>query len=192
MKDPEATTRRIEMPEHEITTHVEYNLVTGEYQVVLNPDADRLPSRVKLYLPRETSQALVRDLAAQQAEADKRNHAEDPERHTAPADPAAAVEQFLSDQLARDDMSLREIAAEAVKIATGAAAFEPAEDEPDGYEPARLQAEPARFTLAQLEAGCPVCGTEAWGFTNSRDEDEAQGPASCDNGHEWIVTIGGR
>lgn len=81
----DATRRTIEMPEHQITTHVEYNLVTGEYQVVLNPDADYLPSRVKLYLPRETSQALARDLAAQQAEADKRNHAEDPERHAVPA-----------------------------------------------------------------------------------------------------------
>ncbi len=143
MRDPEDTTRRtISYPEHEITTHVDYSLTAGEYVVVLNPDADRLPSRVKLYLPRSTSQALVRDLAAQQAEADKRNHAEDPERHAAPADPAAAVEQFLADQLARDDMTLREIAAEIVGIATGASAFEPAEDEPAGYEPARLQAEP--------------------------------------------------
>src|SRR5213595_1746844 len=79
MRDPEDTTRRtIDMPEHEITTHVEYNLVAGEYQVVLNPDADMLPSRVKLYLPAEVNRALARDLAEQQAEADRRNDAEAP------------------------------------------------------------------------------------------------------------------
>jgi hypothetical protein len=166
----DATRRTITMPEHEITTHVEYSLIEGKYVVVLNPDADMLPSRVKLYLPRETSQALARDLAEQQAEADRRNEpevewagrtfgqltADEKARVTrqaagqlqtelqaaAPAiaqvldeadrtDRTAAVEQFLDEQLDRDDMTLAEIAAEAVAIATGASTYEPVEDEDD-------------------------------------------------------------
>jgi len=182
MRDPEDTTRRmITMPEHEITTHVEYSYTEGRYVVVLNPDADRLPSRVKLYLPRETSQALVRDLAAQQAEADKRNHAEDPEWHPAPAETAEAVRAFLDQELQRDDMTLAEIAAEAVKIATGAATFEPDEDDED---------EPRRVPASQLGAGCPQCGTDLWGYDTTSAETEGLGPASCERGHAWIVTEG--
>lgn len=185
--DEKTTTRRVTAGDYDVTTHVQYSLVAGEHMVRLNPDAERLPMPPTPDLTAAQARELARNLMDAAADADQRNGIA-PERCAVhggrslaacdhPAVPAAvvsAVEQFLSDQLARDDMTLAQIAAEAVSIAI--------EREP----------EPARFTLAQLEAGCPVCGIEEWGFTHSRDEDEAQGPASCDNGHEWIVTIGGR
>jgi hypothetical protein len=207
--DEKTTTRRVPAGDYDVTTHVQYSLVAGEHMVRLNPDAERLPMPPCPDLTAAQARELARNLLDGADDADRRNHrevpgpsdeADAPERcnihgrslaacsHPAVPDATlAAVEQFLSDQLSRDDMSLREIAAEAVGIATGAATFEPAEDEPAGYEPARLQAEPQRFTLAQLEAGCPICGIEEWGFTYGSGEKRGEGPARCDNGHEWIV-----
>jgi hypothetical protein len=181
--DEKTTTRRVTAGDYDVTTHVQYSLVEGEHMVRLNPDAERLPTPPCPDLTAARARELARNLNAGADDADRRNGIV-PERcdvhggrslaacdHPAvPAAVAEAVRQFLDEQLGRDDMTLAEIAAEAVAIATGASTFEP-----------------PRISLAHLEAGCPVCGTEAWGFTNSRDEDEARGPARCDNGHEWTV-----
>jgi hypothetical protein len=211
MKDPEDTTRRlIEMPEHEITTHVEYSLIEGRYVVVLNPDADYLPSRVKLYLPRETSQALVRDLTAQQAEADRRNHAEDPER-PCPGPHAEAVPgqvwcgsepggplpaSHLADRAEPVEWAGRtfgQLTADEKARATRQAAGQ-LQDELQAAAPAiakvLAEAEPRTILSSQLGSGCPQCGTDLWGFASSSDEDAGLGPASCERGHAWTVTEG--
>jgi hypothetical protein len=192
--DEKSTTRRVTAGDYDVTTHVQYSLVEGEHMVRLNPDAERLPMPPTPDLTAAQARELARNLMDGAGDADRRNGTA-PERcnihgrslaacdHPAvPAAVAEAVRQFLDEQLDRDDMTLAEIAAEAVAIATGASTYEPVEDEDE--------AELRRFTLAQLEAGCPVCGTEAWGFTYGSGEERGQGPASCDNGHQWTVVPG--
>jgi hypothetical protein len=165
--DEKTTTRRVTAGDYDVTTHVQYSLVEGEYMVRLNPDAERLPTPPCPDLTAARARELARNLNAGADDADRRNGTV-PERcdvhggrslaacdHPAvPAAVAEAVRQFLDEQLGRDDMTLAEIAAEAVAIATGASTFEPVEDEPTSYEPARLQAgpRPDPLVLAAREA----------------------------------------
>jgi len=74
MRDPEETTsRRVRTGHRTIETHVEYNLVDGEYEVRLNPDADLLPSPPSPFMTTAQAEQLAADLTAQVAEARRRN-----------------------------------------------------------------------------------------------------------------------
>jgi len=128
MRDPEETTSRTVRTGHRtIETHVEYNLVDGEYEVRLNPDADLLPSPPSPFMTTAQAEQLAADLTAQVAEARRRNGTEATpprvrvleetgEQVTADAR-LTAVQAFLGEQLSRDDMSLAEITREVVRMA---------------------------------------------------------------------------